>query len=87
MKEVSKFSNIGKCLGKFFGTQEDEVIVVKEDKTDLNLLLRKLLDDKTIEQSLVLKSALDKRYLEIMAESKEQKVKEVRLIVDYIKKE
>jgi hypothetical protein len=57
----------------------------KEDKTDLNLLLRQLLNDRTIEQSLKLKEELDLRYDEIMKEELNQRILEGNLISNHLK--
>lgn len=57
----------------------------KEDKTDLNLLLRLLLNDKTTEESLNLKVELDQRYREIMEEQLKEKSMEVKLLSNYLK--
>lgn len=57
----------------------------KEDKTDLNLLLRQLLNDRTIEQNLKLKEELDLRYDEIMREELNQRILEGNLISNHLK--
>lgn len=58
---------------------------LKEDPTDLNLLLRKLLNEKSIEESLKLKEELDSKYKEIMQEELVKKTNEVNLISNFFK--
>lgn len=58
----------------------------KEDKTDLNLLLRQLLNDRSIGESLKLKEELDLRYEEIMKEELVEKTNETKLISNYLNK-
>lgn len=62
-----------------------EVFSPKECKTELNLLLRQLLNDRTIEESLRLKEELDLKYNEIMKEEFEQRVFEGNLISNHLK--
>ena len=57
----------------------------EEGKTDLNLLLKLLLDSRSIEESLSLKEELDQRYKEIMDKEFEQKTLEVKLISNHFK--
>lgn len=74
-------------LGQFFTLKRNYfkgIFTPKEDKTDLNLLLRLLLNDRSIEESLKLKTQLDLRYREIMEEELEQKSSEGKLIIDYL---
>lgn len=74
-------------LGQFFTLKRNYfkgIFTPKEDKTDLNLLLRQLLNDRSIEESLKLKRELDLRYREIMEEELEQKSSEGKLIIDYL---
>lgn len=58
----------------------------KEDKTDINLLLRLLLNDRTIGESLKLKEELDLRYHEVMEGELGEKTNETKLISNYLNK-
>jgi hypothetical protein len=78
-----------KKLGRYFTLKRNLIkglFSVKEDKTDLNLLLRQLLNDRSIEESLKLKEELDLRYDEIMEEEFQQRISENKLISTYLKK-
>jgi hypothetical protein len=79
---MKKLGDYFKIKGRFF---LKEMFKPEEGKTDLNLLLRLLLDEKSIEQSLVLKEELDARYKEIMDEELETRSHEVQLISNHLK--
>jgi hypothetical protein len=79
---MRKLGDLFKIKGRFF---LKEMFKPEEGQTELNLLLRLLLDKKSIEQSLVLKEELDARYKEIMDGEFETRTHEVQLISNHLK--
>lgn len=80
MNEVKEFFKISlRAIISFFSPKEDE--------TDLNLLLKKLLDDKSLDEILILKKSLDIRFSEILKTALDQRNYEADLIEEFINKQ
>lgn len=79
---MKKLGDLFKLKGRF---AFKAIFPTEEGKTDLNLLLRLLLNERSIEDSLKLKEELDLKYGEIMGEELKQRSLEVKLISNHLK--
>lgn len=80
MKNIFSFFNLDKDKVK----EVKEEFLTKEDRTIVNNLLKQLLDDKSIVESIELKKTLDEEYYQIMVKELKQKDLEIKSINNYL---